>query len=236
MTSNPNPSPDDNYLVDKADDAIARPLGNSLVGLVTQFIQWIYNKLRNKSQTISARETYKRKYYSLYGKIRLFGMSQEVNLEEIYTSVKFLDELTTQAKFGSLDALRKNYSEQGKRRFQTGECQSLKGSDVANKYPFLYVLGNPGAGKSTFLRRVGLEALKGDEGTYQHDCIPVMIELKKFNKVRVDLIAAITEELSNFSFPSQQKVIANFLNKGKLLLLFDGLDEVSKEKFNMINR
>ncbi|MEM9271811.1 MAG: NACHT domain-containing protein [Cyanobacteria bacterium P01_F01_bin.143] len=232
MTSNPNPSPDDNYFVDKADDAIARPLGNSFVGLVTQFIQWIYNKLINKKQTLSARETYKRKYYGLYGKIRLFGMSQEVNLEEIYTSVKFLDELTTQAKFGSLDALRKNYSEQGQRRFQTGECQPVQGFKVANDHQFLYVLGNPGAGKSTFLRRVGLEALKGDKGKYQHDCIPVMIELKKFNKVRVDLIAAITEELSNFNFPSQQKVITDFLNKGKLLLLFDGLDEVSKDKFN----
>ena len=38
MTSNPNPSPDDNYFVDKADDALARPLGNSFVGLGTGLV------------------------------------------------------------------------------------------------------------------------------------------------------------------------------------------------------
>ena len=234
MTSNPKPSPDDNYFIDKADDAIARPVANSLWGLVTQAIQWIYNKLRNKSQITRAREAYQKKYYELYGKIRLFGMSQEIELEEIYTSVKFLDELSTQAKFGSIDALQQNYIEQGKRRFQTGECKFINSSEVANNYQFLYVLGNPGAGKSTFLRRVGLEALKGEEGQYKHDCIPVMIELKKFNKVQVDLISAITEELSNFNFPSQKNVISDFLNQGKLLILLDGLDEVSQEKTNEV--
>ena len=169
MTSNPKPSPDDNYFTDKAYDAFARPAANSLWGIVTQTIQWSYNKLRNKSQINRAREAYTKKYYERYGKIRLFGMSQEIELEEIYTSVKFLDESSTEAKFGSIDALRKNYIDQGTRRFQTGKSQSVKGSEVANSHQYLYVLGNPGAGKSTFLRRVGLEALKGKQGQYKHD-------------------------------------------------------------------
>ena len=85
MASNPKPSPDNNYFIDKADDAVARPVANSLWGLVTQTIQWSYNKLRNKAQVTTASEAYKRKYYERYGKIRLFGMSQEIELEEIYT-------------------------------------------------------------------------------------------------------------------------------------------------------
>ena len=141
MTSNPKPSPDDNYFIDKADDAVARPVANSLWGLVTQAIQWIYNKVRNKSQITRAREAYKKKYYERYGKIRLLGMSQEIELEEIYTSVKFLDELSTQAKFGSLDALQQCFIDQGKRKFQTGECQSVKGSEVVNNHLKIRWLG-----------------------------------------------------------------------------------------------
>ena len=54
MTSNSNPSPDDNYFVDKADDAIARPLGNSFVGLGTGLVQLIATKFKDKKQTNNA--------------------------------------------------------------------------------------------------------------------------------------------------------------------------------------
>ena len=157
-------------------------------------------------------------------------MPQDVDLEEVYTAVKFLDKSTAQQRFGSLTNLEDNYRELGKRRFQSGECQPVKGFKVANEHQFLYVLGNPGAGKSTFLRRVGLEALKGKEGEYKHELIPVMIELKKFNRGQVDLIAAITEELSYFNFPEKTSFTKEFLQQGKLLLLFDGLDEVANIK------
>jgi predicted NACHT family NTPase len=49
------------------------------------------------------------------------------------------------------------------------------------------VLGAPGAGKSTFLRKIGLEALKGEKGEYKHSCIPVFIDLKKFTEQEIDI-------------------------------------------------
>ena len=227
MNSNPKPSPDDNYFIDKADDAVARPLGNSFVGLGTELFKFIRNKFQDQIQTERAVKEYAENYIRRYGKIKLLGMPQNVDLEDIYTRVKFLDKLTAQQRFGSLTNLENNYRESGKRRFQREESKPVKGSQVANDYQYLYILGNPGAGKSTFLRRVGLEALKGKKGIYKHECLPVMIELKKFNKGQVDLIAAITEELSYFNFPGKKIFTTEFLDKGKLLLLFDGLDEVA---------
>ena len=53
---------------------------------------------------------------------------------------------------------------------------------VANDEQYLMLLGVPGVGKSTFLRKVGLEALKGKDGNFKHQCIPVFLELKRFNK------------------------------------------------------
>ena len=53
---------------------------------------------------------------------------------------------------------------------------------LANNKQYLMVLGGPGVGKSTFLRKVGLEALKKKEGNFAHECIPVFIELKRFTE------------------------------------------------------
>ena len=64
--------------------------------------------------------------------------------------------------------------------------------EVANQEQYLMVLGNPGTGKTTFLRKVGLETLKGKgNGEYQHTCIPVLLELRKFRSGEINLVQAI---------------------------------------------
>ena len=220
------PAPDDNYFVDKVDDPLARSGANSLVGLGTRLIGQVVGYFKDRYQAQKAVEAYVKKYRDRYGKIRLLGMSQDIELEAIYVGVRFLDNLSINQRFGSQDALEASYRLSGKRKYQRGECKSKNGGKIANENQFLYILGSPGAGKSTFLRRVGLEALKGENGNYDHDCIPVMIELKQFNQGRVDLIAAIAEELSYFGFPDKRQAAENYLKNGKLLLLFDGLDEI----------
>ena len=124
--------------------------------------------------------------------------------------------------------MKDDYQSAASRRLQRGESQPVNGGKVANEHQYLYVLGNPGAGKSTFLRRVGLEAIKGEAGNYDHDCIPVMIELKQFNKGAIDLVEAIANELAYFNFPDRIQAAKDYLKQGKLLLLFDGLDEAPK--------
>jgi hypothetical protein len=81
---------------------------------------------------------------------------------------------------------------------------------------------------------VGLEALKGDEGSYQHECIPVLLELKRFNSDGVDLRQAITKEFENFGFPPSEAFASRVLEQGKLLILLDGLDEVPKVHLNQV--
>ena len=227
-------SPDDNYYINKIDDPLARSSANSLVGLGTGLIGKVFHHFKDKQQAAKAAEAYAKKYCDRYGKIRLLGMSQDIDLEDVYTAVKFLNSLSISNRFGSLNALEDDYRSAGNRRFQRGECKSEKGSKVANEHQYLYVLGNPGAGKSTFLRRVGLEALKGNRGNYQHDLIPVVIELKQFNQGNVDLVNAIANELAYFNFPDKRKATEYYLEKGKLLLLFDGLDEVPNAYSNEV--
>ena len=88
------------------------------------------------------------------------------------------------------------------------------------------VLGAPGSGKSTFLKRVALEAFKGKKGEYKHSLIPSFIELKRFNQPEINIAKIIAKELSNCGFTQSQEYVITGLELGKFLIVLDGLDEV----------
>ena len=113
-------------------------------------------------------------------------MREPVSLESVYTAVQFLDDRAIRS-FESVETLEQVYRQAKQRSFQPEDCQKQEGLKVANEKQYLMVLGGPGAGKSTFLRRMGLEALKGKKGKFQHACIPVFIELKKFNTGEINI-------------------------------------------------
>ena len=95
---------------------------------------------------------------------------------------------------------------------------------------------DPGVGKSTFLRKVGLEALKGEDGNFKHACIPVFLELKRFTADQINIEALITEEFRTCGYPDPGRMTKNALKLGKLLILFDGLDEVPAANVNNVVR
>ena len=97
---------------------------------------------------------------------------------------------------------------------------------IANDKKHLVVLGPPGVGKSTFLRKVGLEALKETGADFVHKCIPVFLELKRFTGNQIDIEALITHEFEICGYPYPMEMVQTALKSGKLLILFDGLDEV----------
>ncbi len=175
-----------------------------------------------------------RKYVDTYGKrhcqLKVLGMREPVDLAQIYTGVKFLGEEDVLG-FESPQALEQQYRQTRFRscigRRNDGEKRS--GIDVANEKQYLMVLGGPGAGKSTFLRKLGLEALSTfhyEHHTYNYRQIPVLLELKRFESDQIDIHQLIAEEFGNCGFPAPLDFVQNALKQGKLLILLDGLDEV----------
>jgi energy-coupling factor transporter ATP-binding protein EcfA2 len=162
-------------------------------------------------------------YIERHGTLKVLGMPEGVPLDSVYTKVNFRDE--TISNYLSISDVEKI--------FRDRECHDQEkriALEVANEKQYLMVLGHPGSGKTTFLRKVGLEALKGQKGEYSHSCIPVLLELRKFKKTgEIDLIQAIAEEFKNCSLPKYEECAEEFLSKGKLLILFDGLDEVPND-------
>jgi predicted NACHT family NTPase len=179
----------------------------------------------------AASRQYAQNYTERHGILKVLGMREPVSLESVYTAVQFLDDRAIRS-FESVETLEQVYRQAKQRSFQPEDCQKQEGLNVANEKQYLMVLGGPGAGKSTFLRRMGLEALKGKKGNFKHACIPVFIELKKFNTGEINIEKEIAEEFRICGFPSHEEFTAKALEQGKLLILLDGLDEVPTERMN----
>jgi predicted NACHT family NTPase len=164
-------------------------------------------------------------YTDRHGQLRVLGMGKPVSLESIYTQVNFDPEFIQ--TFQTVDT-----HEQAFRTRDWSKKDCRLGMKVANDNPYMMVLGGPGMGKSTFLRKVGLEALKQGQGEYQHTCIPVFLELRKYRwdkATGINLQEKISEEFEHCGLPEYQECTERLLEQGKLLVLFDGLDEVPTE-------
>ncbi|MBW4423054.1 MAG: NACHT domain-containing protein [Nostoc desertorum CM1-VF14] len=172
------------------------------------------------------REKVKTDYEKRYGTLKLLGMHEHVNLELVYTPV-FLENFAIRS-FEPIDQLERSSRQGSSQRFQSQDKGKQKGITVANNKQYLMVLGEAGTGKSTFLRKVGLEALK-KEGGFNHDCIPVFIELKRLKGRNINIENFIAEEFRTCEVPEPEQFTSQALKKGKLLILLDGLDEVPKK-------
>jgi len=150
---------------------------------------------------------YVRTYKKRYGSIKILTMHKPIPLEELYTEVIFSEKVIQ----GNIYEFNSQYP----------------GMKIANDYQYLTVIAEPGAGKSIFLRRIGLESLKGSEGKYNYNCIPVFLELKRFDKKNIDFIHFISNEFNICNLVCDESIIQNLLEQGKFLILLDGLDEVS---------
>ncbi len=145
--------------------AAAAGLGGLITNLVKdkgtetlKKIDWDIGKNRALNR---AMVDYVRRYIDRHGtlKVACVRMDYPVRLDEIYTAVQLLDRSALRY-FESEDALQEQYRESGKRGFNITQAEKKPGLQVANEQQYLMVLGGPGVGKSTFLRKVGLEALR----------------------------------------------------------------------------
>ncbi|MBE9100434.1 NACHT domain-containing protein [Vacuolonema iberomarrocanum] len=183
-----------------------------------------------EQQVYNASGAYLKNYQERHGtlKVTCVRMDAPMELDKLYTTVQLLG-WSELRYFASMEGLEAQFRESGRRQFQLSGANKESGISVANRQQFLMVLGGPGIGKSTLLRKVGLEALKRKQGSYDHECLPVFLPLQRFKDVGITIEQRIAEEFKICGFPEPEAVTTAMLKKGKLLVLLDGLDEVAKD-------
>lgn len=170
-----------------------------------------------------AASQYARNYIKSYAFTQIFGSQKLTTLSSIYIGQKF-QAYTSVRSFESVNDLEEAFAHD-LQRSNYSKGNNLLGLNIANEEVYLMILGKPTAGKTTFLKYIGLEALYYPESRYKHDVLPVFIHLWKFCLNTDNLLQAIAEEFEKCGFPESRELTIWMLEQGNLLILVDGLNE-----------
>jgi len=154
------------------------------------------------------------------GTMRILGMSSPVEIGGIYTDVHILEELSSQSYLGA-EEITPAYLREGRRK----KDKRISGKVAVLRHQRLLILGPPGAGKSTFLKRLAMEC---STGAFLPDKMPVFVGLKEFSD-RTDQ-PTLLQFVEKQAGPRVQEI----LRGGQALVLLDGLDEVAEQHFNRV--
>lgn len=170
------------------------------------------------------------------GLMRVLDMSKPMKISDIYTEVKILRRVGSSrymklAEF--LDTFNFNLQDHPSIGLSYTEKDRVSGIDYVKKEKKILILGGPGSGKTTFLKHIAIYCAQ-DKILPNH--IPFFISLQYFSEEssQVSLLSYIFQEYQHDNVTQEE--IENLLKNGKVICLFDGLDEVSEESENYILR
>ena len=110
------------------------------------------------------------------------------------------------------------------------EYKLIEVDNALKDYKRLVIKGAPGSGKSMFCRYLCLSYAEGKLNYLSDKPIPILLELHglKESKLTVEILEKkLVEVCALNDFPKADRFITEGLKKGRLFLLFDGLDEVN---------
>lgn len=175
-----------------------------------------------------AEEAYLDKVIKLYDRVRILGSSSDVPLGNLFTQVYILDKPTARYRHDIEELRKRGYD---RIEFQRQPGERINGLALVKQGQNLFILGKPGAGKTTFLKYITIQAAHK-----QLARIPIFVSLNQWADSRwgkgdkAVLLPFLVEQFAICDFPDADLFIDYVLRTGRALVLFDGLDEVKQEK------
>ncbi|MEG4628281.1 NACHT domain-containing protein [Microcoleus sp. AR_TQ3_B6] len=165
----------------------------------------------------------------LHGTMPLWGVDRWVPLGDLFVDVNILEKLSSSRKSEFHDLCQdfsNNPSYRSLDRIGLGrEDERVSGKEVLAKNKNLMVVGKPGSGKTTYLQRVVMEC---NAGNLQAHRIPVLIKLRDFVEDGREVAYSLERYLEGcWRLSDAETQLA--LDRGRALVLLDGLDEVTGE-------
>jgi predicted NACHT family NTPase len=166
------------------------------------------------------------------GTMRILDMTQPIDSGAIYTDVNILTKIAGKTR-REITEMMADCGAEGFDRFGLGKKQDrVEGLKAVLQKQQLMILGRPGAGKTTFLKRLAIECLNGN---FLADRLPIFVTLKEFAETINQ--PGLVNCMGGFVSPEySQKDIQTVLEVGRGLVLLDGLDEVMEQDHDRIIR
>ena len=159
------------------------------------------------------------------GTMRVLDMSRPIGLEDIYTRVNILETISGRQRL-PIEQLLQQCNLESFERFSLSNIREerISGLEAVKRHDKLMVLGKPGAGKTTFLKRL---AILCNLGKFQQHRVPFFVTLKEFAKTpgQPRLLAYLSDWLGHCQ-GADLATAETILKAGRGLVLLDGLDEV----------
>ncbi len=174
----------------------------------------------DESKWNAAARAYREKIIKLYDSMQIMGMAKPVPLDDIFTEAYMLDKPTA---FGRFDIERLKQMSINPEATPP-DAKRINGLRLVVEKGNLFILGKPGAGKTTFLKYI---AVKAAEQTI--DKVPIFVSLKEWSDSKLELLPFIAKRFDICGFPVAQPFVEELLKSGSAIVLFDGLDEVNQE-------
>lgn len=119
--------------------------------------------------------------------------------------------------------------------FDRMEIQLLRGNRVTAYEAFkthqkLLLYGDPGSGKSSCLQDLAFSCRDGNSEEYLASYLPVFVDVKRyFSRDNIEGAVKLVDQFFE-SWGIDRPIYRMILNSGRVLFLFDGLDEVPENK------
>jgi predicted NACHT family NTPase len=160
------------------------------------------------------------------GLMRILDMTTPIDSGAIYTAVNILERITSKTR-RELDELM-DCGPEGFDRFLIGKVRERRvdGLEAVATQKRLMILGRPGAGKTTFLKRLAMLCRSGE---FLAEQVPIFVTLKEWAESPGQ--PGLLEFWGRYF---SRSIVQAVLTAGRGLVLLDGLDEVLEQDHDRV--
>ena len=193
-------------------EPILKELTSQGIGLAKS--QW------KKIRSADAIRKYQERMRELHSTTRVLGNPHPIEIEGIYTDILIYDQPLSLRR-NRITELKSEINQSGS---ISGYKERVDALNYIKKHNHLFILGKPGAGKTTLLKHLVINATNT-----AIDKTPIFVSLRDWTQTDIDFIDYIERQFDICEFPDAKPFIEILFQKGNILLLLDGLDEVNEE-------